>query len=85
MKLIAGKKLAGIQTFSVDRSMEVLFKVGGYAAIGGYTLEISQLITLISMSILFVSFVLIIAHRRLLLFVRRIGEAQPSKMKKREN
>jgi hypothetical protein len=64
--------------------MEILFKLGGYAEIGGHPLEISQFITLISMSLLSISFVLMLARRRLLLFARRIEEAVSSKVKKGE-
>ncbi|MFH0896832.1 MAG: hypothetical protein V1850_02130 [Candidatus Bathyarchaeota archaeon] len=68
-----GGTLAGIQTFHVDRSMEILFRLGGYVVIGGYPLGISQLITLISISLVSISLVLLKVRKRLLLFVRKIG------------
>jgi len=82
ISVYVGGRLAGIQTFRVDRSMEILFKIDRYVAIGWYTLEVSQLITLISMSLLSASFILMLTHRRLLLFVKRIREALSSKERK---
>jgi hypothetical protein len=71
-----GERLAGIQTFPVDQSMEILFKLKGYVALSGHTLEASQLISLISMSLLSAALVLLFTRRRLLLFGRRIREAR---------
>ena len=65
----------GTKTLYLDESKEIVFKIDGYVVIGGYPLETSQLITLISMSLLIVLLGLALAYRKLPLI---IGRKRPS-------
>jgi len=62
---LAGK-LAEINQLSVGESKQILFKIDGYVVIGGYPVEIIQLITYISIVLLVVLFSLALTYRRLL-------------------
>lgn len=55
----------GTETLYLDESKEIVFKIDGYVVIGGYPLETSQFITLISMSLLVVTLGLALDYRKL--------------------
>jgi len=65
----------GTKTLYLDESKEIVFKIDGYVMIFGYPLETSQLITLISMSLLIVLLSLALAYKKLPLI---IGRKKPS-------
>lgn len=57
-------RLVGTKSLRLDKSGEVLFKIDGYAAVGGYPMEIAQLVTLISVSLLVALLGIIWAYRK---------------------
>ncbi len=65
----------GTKSLYLDETKEIVFKIDGYVVIGGYPMETSQLITLISMSLLVVTLGLALAYRRLPLIK---GRKKPS-------
>lgn len=70
-------KLAGINQLYVGESKQILFKIDGYAVIGGYPVEIIQLITYISIVLLVVVFSLALTYRRLLRrFLKKKSESE---------
>jgi hypothetical protein len=73
---LAGK-LAGINQLYLGESKQILFKIDGYAVIGGYPVEIIQLITYISIVLLVVVFSLALTYRRLLRrFLKKKSESE---------
>jgi len=67
------EKLCGIMSPLLDRSKEIVFKIDRYVVIGGYPMETSQLITLVSLSLL-------VGAIGLALFYRKV----PSMMKRKK-
>jgi len=72
-------KLAGIKQLYLDESKQILFKINNYAVIGGYPLEITQLITYLSIALIVAAFSIALTHRRLLQkFLKKKSEEQKS-------
>jgi hypothetical protein len=58
-------KLCETRNLYIDETKVVVFKVYRFVMIGGYSLEITQLVTLISLGIILLLFVLVLTFRRL--------------------
>jgi hypothetical protein len=77
VSIYLGGKLAGINQLYVGESKQILSKIDGYAVIGGYSVEILQLITYISIVLLVVVFSLALTYRRLLRrFLKKTSESE---------
>jgi len=77
VSIYLGEKLAGINQLYVGESKQILFKIDDYAVIGGYPVEIIQLITYISIVLLVVVFSLALTYRRLLRrFLKKKSESE---------
>ena len=77
VSIYLGEKLAGINQLYLGESKQILFKIDGYAVIGGYPVEIIQLITYISIVLLVVVFSLALTYRRLLRrFLKKKSESE---------
>ncbi len=73
---LAGK-LAGIKQLYLDESKQILFKIDGYAVIGGYPVEIIKLIAYVSIVLLVVVFSLALTYRKLLRrFLKKKSESE---------
>jgi len=64
-------KLCGITSPRLDRSSEIVFKIDRYVVIAGYPMETSQLITLVSLSLLIGALGLALLYRKLPSMMKR--------------
>ncbi len=63
ISLYVSGRLCGVKSLYLDESGEIVFQVGDYVMVGGYPLELNQLITGISLTILVVFCALALIHR----------------------
>ena len=61
---VAGKVLE-TATLYLDETKEVAFKVGKFAVVGGFLMEVTQLIALVSLIIIIIVFILALMRRKL--------------------
>lgn len=65
ISVFVGGRTAGLQSVYVADLKQVTFKMHGYVAVAGYTLETSQFATMIVLIIIIVAFVLALTYKKM--------------------
>ncbi len=76
------EKLLGIKQLHLDESKQILFKIDDHTVVGGYSVEVIQLITFVSIALLVVVFGLALTYKRLF---QRFAEKTKAESKKQKS